>query len=82
MGLYDYPCMISGASLRASKAALLVLEPTLNGPVPAALPIKGIYNRSGYIDMFREDDNCEHILDFMSRKVEDGELYCNEEYFP
>src|SRR5262245_23817027 len=82
MGMYDYPCMVTGVSLKGADAALVLLEPVRKGFSPMAFAISGNYNRLGTIDGVEEDANTEVILDFFLARLADGRLDIDEDEAP
>lgn len=79
MGFYDNCCMVTGVSLKGSDAALVLLERRKAAYRPAALAVKGAYDRLGSIDgIDHRDANCRLIYDYFSGKVKSGELAVDE----
>jgi len=63
MGIFHYRCGVTGLSLNGAECvAIWVCETEPGRWVPATLPIRGIYNGYGTIDMlYRFDDQSWHI---------------------
>jgi hypothetical protein len=74
MGFYDARCMVTGVSLKAADAALVLLDRQGNECHPIALAIQGAYNRLGSIDNIDEDENTELVLGYFREKLRSGEL--------
>ncbi|MBL8914214.1 MAG: hypothetical protein JNM17_26150 [Archangium sp.] len=71
MGFYDYRCHATGLSLRAEKAAVvLLLEETKGVWVPASLPLFGTYNRLGTIDSVQADFHTQLVDEAFRASVE------------
>ncbi len=80
MGFYDCRCMVTGVSLKGAGAVLVMLEGTNGTFLPAALAIKGTYNRLGAIDTLEEDENVALIEDYLRRQLQAGEFIVQHDY--
>jgi hypothetical protein len=74
MGLFDCRCMLTGVSLMSVSATLVLLKSKNDHYYPIALPIKGEYNRKGYICGEQIDINIHLILKFFLQKISTGDL--------
>lgn len=80
MGMFDARCMITGVSLKGSKAALVLLQPVKKAQQPIALAITGQYDRLGSIDMIDEDDNTQLVLRYFQNRLTAKAFVVAEEY--
>jgi hypothetical protein len=80
MGLYDCRCMVTGVSLKASDAALVLLQQKGKTYHPIALAIQGTYNRLGSIDNIDEDENTELIWNYFEAKSHGDEFVTETRY--
>lgn len=73
MGLFDCRCMITGVSLKVSQTVVVLLGQTETAYYPAALGIKGLYNRVGGIDQPATiDANMRLVLNYFRAKQQSG----------
>lgn len=80
MGFYDERCMVTGVSLKGSRAALVLLQSNQHRHQPIALAITGQYDRLGSIDMIDEDANTELILRYFLDQLATGNFAVDAEY--
>ena len=80
MGLYDCRCMVTGVSLKGADAVLVLLEGADSTFLPAALGIKGNYNRGGGIDLIEEDENVSLVEAYFRQKLRSGEFVVKDYY--
>jgi len=72
--------MVSGVSLKGADTVLVLLENAGSSYLPAALGIKGKYNRLGGIDMIEEDESVNLIEGYFQNKLRSGELKIEDRY--
>ena len=80
MGFYDCRCMVTGVSLKATSARLVLLQQIGESWRPIALPILGTYNRLGSIDGISEDANSSLVLRDFLQKMQTGDFVVDQEY--
>jgi hypothetical protein len=82
MGFYDSRCMVTGISLWAQEAVLVLLDPSEDGTHrPISLGVRGSSNRFGSIDFIKASPNVSQLAAFLRKKFESGELDGLEERY-
>jgi hypothetical protein len=72
MGLYDTRCMLTGVSLHAIRAIVVLLHRAGAAYRPIALGIAGQYDRLGSIDGPEEDDHTDVVAAYFLDRMRDG----------
>lgn len=79
MGFYDCRCMITGVSLRAVDATLVVLRRIGSNYLPITLGITGTYDRYGCIDGVHEDLNTELVRRYFFDRYRDTRFFAKDQ---
>lgn len=72
MGFYDTRCMLTGVSLHAIRATVVLLHRVGAAYRPITLGIAGQYNRLGSIDDPPEDDHTDVVAAYFLDRMRDG----------
>jgi hypothetical protein len=78
VGFYDERCLVTGVSLKRTRAAAVLLGQTGAAHRPLALAVTGTYDRLGSIDHIRENDNTRLLLAYFLDRLRSGEFVIDE----